>query len=727
MKSFLQVADQYYVLATSVLADKETRVLKGGETFAIFDPHGDILPMTHAEAGLFHKGTRYLSRYEFNLDGDERPLLLGSVLRDDNGVLKVDLTNPDLDVSSQEFLRKGSLYIHREKFVVDSKCGEKISIFNYGEEDVDLDGHLRLEADFQDIFEVRGTSRAKRGAIDPMIRDGDRLILSYLGLDGVRRSTCVQIRHLAFETRDNEAIFRLRIPKRGSLSFEVNVALQEAFHGSREAAVETSFEAGLSLVQTDHDSGQSRFCSVQSSNEQFEAWMKRSTDDLVMMTTSTPEGYLYPYAGIPWYCAAFGRDGILTALECLWANPDLARGSLLYLAATQATEHVPEQDSTPGKIIHEVRYGEMAKLKEVPFGRYYGSIDSTPLFVCLAGAYLSRTNDVELVRKIWPNLEQAIFWMDRYGDLDGDGFIEYERENPNGLVQQGWKDSHDSIFHADGSDARGPIALAEVQAYAYLARIEGAKMAELLGHRDLAEDLRKKAHKLKDRFDEVFWLDEIKAYAMALDGDKKPCRVLSSNAGQCLFTGIVKPERASPLVKAMMSHEGFSGWGVRTVATGALRYNPMSYHNGSVWPHDTALVAYGMARMGFKSEVARVFSGMFRSAIYADGYRMPEVYCGFARREGEAPTIYPNACAPQAWAAASIYIMVQSLLGLTIDATQKRVCFSHPTLPDSIETLRIKDLAVGEAELDIVIQNYHSDVSIQIVDRRGDVAVSVEK
>jgi glycogen debranching enzyme len=723
LKPFLQVADQYYVLATSVLADRETRVLKQGETFAIFDSYGDIQPVTHAESGVFHRGTRHLSHLEFNVFGDNRPLLLNSTLRDDNGLLKIDLTNRDLVLPSAGFVPKGTLYIHREKFLLDATCFEQVEISNYGPIDVKVDFSYRMGADFKDIFEVRGTRREKRGEQSALKREGDQVTVEYQGLDGIQRTTSFQFSVADFTFEHETVRFALNVPSRKSVNFQVNVA----FRQESQSIPKSTYKEGLEKIHSDHHAGRKRYCSLRTSNEQFDGWMRRSTDDLVMMTTQTPSGELYPYAGIPWFCAAFGRDGIITAMQTLWANPALSKGVLEFLAKTQAQEHVAERDATPGKIIHEIRRGEMANLKEIPFGLYYGSVDSTPLFLCLTGMYLSRTGDNETIKRIWPAIEKAIFWLDRYGDLDGDGFIEYQRENPNGLVQQGWKDSHDSVFHADGSDARGPIALCEVQAYAYMARIEAAKAAEVTGHHDLADDLRKKAADLKEKFDQSFWLDDLGTYALALDGQKKPCRVFSSNAGQCLFTGIVKPERAEILAKNLMMPESFSGWGVRTISTDAIRYNPMSYHNGSVWPHDCSLIAWGLAKYGYKNEVERIFSGLFRSALYMEQVRMPEVFCGFLRREGEAPTLYPHACSPQAWAAGSVYLMIQSLLGLSIHAGDKRVMLEKPVLPEAIETMRISGLEVDGSTVDLVVQNYHSDVSVQIVHRSPGVSIAVLK
>ncbi len=390
-----------------------------------------------------------------------------------------------------------------------------------------------------------------------------------------------------------------------------------------------------------------------------------------MMTTVLPTG-LYPYAGVPWFNTPFGRDGIITALECLWLNPSLARGVLSYLASTQAVDVNPEQDAEPGKILHETRKGEMAALHEMPFARYYGSVDSTPLFVVLAGAYYERTGDRGLIEAIWPNIQAALLWIERYGDYDGDGFIEYDRHSSAGLLHQGWKDSDDAIFHADGALARGPIAVCEVQAYTYAAWRAGAALAAALSLPEPAAKFASRAERLRGRFEDLFWCDELSTYALALDGDKQPCRVRSSNAGQCLFSGIAAADRAVKVGQSLLKPELFSGWGIRTVGSAEPRYNPMGYHLGSVWPHDNALIAFGMSRYGMASEATRVFTGLFDAAMYFDLHRIPELFCGFPRDEGQGPILYPVACAPQAWSAASVFLMVQACLGLHIDAVESK-------------------------------------------------------
>ncbi|HEY3347267.1 MAG TPA: amylo-alpha-1,6-glucosidase, partial [Nitrospirota bacterium] len=467
-------------------------------------------------------------------------------------------------------------------------------------------------------------------------------------------------------------------------------------------------------------------CRIISPSRRFNNLIDRSHADLHMLETKTKYGP-YPYAGIPWFSTVFGRDGIITSMEALWINPEIAKGVLHYLASTQSDEDDPDNDAEPGKILHESRLGEMAMSGEIPFKRYYGSIDSTPLFVMLAGMYYQRTADKEMAKTLWPNVERALEWMDNYGDIDGDGFIEYRRRSPNGLVNQGWKDSYDSVSHSDGSDAEPPIALCEVQGYAYAAKRYASELAFVLGKADKAEGLRRGARELKERFNDTFWCDEIGTYAMALDGKKRLCRIKTSNAGHCLFTKVASDSHARQICRGLMARDMFSGWGIRTLGSEEVLYNPMSYHNGSIWPHDNALIAQGLAEYGFKDETCSVLTGMYDTSMHVDLNRLPELFCGFHKREGQGPTLYPVACSPQAWASAAIFMLLQACLGLGINAPRRQVRFDKPTLPDMLASLTIENLKVGDASVDLSLLRQEEDVGVHILRRHGELEVLVVK
>jgi glycogen debranching enzyme len=721
MQEVIQINDQYYILATSSLASDLSRVLKQGETFGVFDVHGDILALGMGEEGIYHEGTRYLSSLELRL-GTSRPLLLGSNVNEYNELLAVDLMNPDFTDAEGRLVHRDSLHIFRSKFLWQSACYEQLRITNFSLSPLESPLVFQFDADFADIFEVRGMRRENRGKRLETRVSRSSVLLAYEGLDGAVRKTRLSFSPEPAQITENEVRFELRLdPKE-----EVRIFMTITCESEDSDVLLGSYKNAFSMSQSELEKVRGQICEIKTSNEQFNQWINRSVTDLQMMLTRTPQG-LYPYAGVPWFSTAFGRDGLITAFETLWINPGIARGVLAYLSHHQASEKNENQDAEPGKILHETRKGEMAALGEIPFGRYYGSVDSTPLFIVLAGAYLERTGDQAFLESIWPNIRRALEWMEIYGDADGDGYLEYARHSPTGLVQQGWKDSNDSVFYADGELAQPPIALSEVQGYAYDAKQHGAVLAELMRDLPLAEKLRREAEELKANFARDFWCEELGVYALALDGQKRPCRVRASNAGHCLFSGIALPEHAKRLSETLLNESFFSGWGVRTLASGEVRYNPMSYHNGSVWPHDNALIASGLARYGHTEQALKIMEGLFQTSIAMDLHRLPELFCGFRWRPGLGPILYPLSCAPQAWAAGAVFLLLQSSLGLSIDARRKSIRFTYPTLPPFLEEVSIANLKVGEASADLLIKRYGHDVAINVLRREGSVEVVVVK
>lgn len=710
---------QFFIPATASLQERRPRTLKHDDTFGVFDHNGDVLSGPGSPEGVFHRDTRHLSHLYLTIDG-LRPMLLSSTLRDDNATLTCDLTNPDLFSSDGRLaLAHDLLHVRRSRFLWNAACFERLVVRNFDEQPRRISVEIAFAADFADLFEVRGTQRERRGEDHPPEIGASRVVLSYTGLDARRRITTLTFDPAPELLTGQRAVFAIDLAPREarSLFLEVNCSTTGGNRPPRRA-----FFGGLRDARRSLRSAVARAASITTSNEIFNEAARRSLSDLAMLTTDTPEGP-YPYAGIPWFSTVFGRDALITALQMLWLDPEIARGVLGHLAANQAIATDPAADAEPGKILHEVRHGEMAELGEVPFRRYYGSVDSTPLFVMLAGAYLERTGDLATLRGLWPHLEAALSWIEEHGDRDGDGFVEYGRQTAEGLINQGWKDSHDSVFHADGTLARGPIALAEVQAYVYGAWRAATAIALRLGNAERAASCDARAEALRQTFDERFFDAELGTYVLALDGDKRPCRVRTSNAGHALLTGIAFPERAPSVVGTLMGAPFFCGWGIRTLGVTEPRYNPMSYHNGSVWPHDNALIAAGFARYGFHREAARVFEGLFAASTYIDLRRLPELFCGFSRQRTQGPTFYPVACTPQAWAAATPLSLLQSCLGLGFDPGEAQISFSEPVLPDFLDDVVLRNLVIGGGSADVALRRSGRSVVVDVLDRRGLVRV----
>ena len=712
--------DEFYIPATVSLGERRTRTLKSGDTFAVFDAAGDVLGGPGSSDGVYNRDTRHLSQLDM-LVGGQRPMLLSSILRDDNAELTCDLANPDLYQDGRLILEHDLLHIRRSRFLWQAACHERLSVRSYAETATTVRIELRFDADFSDLFEARGMTRARRGERLQTEIGVDTVVLAYRGLDDVRRSTRVRFDPAPAVLEANRAIFDLAVPAHGCCVVFMEIGCEDS---ADTTAPGTRFLRALLDSRRRLRRESSRAAAVATSNEIFNEAIRRSVCDLYMLVTDKPSGP-YPYAGVPWFSTAFGRDALIAALHTLWFDPEIARGVLAYLAAHQATEVDPLADAEPGKILHEVRHGEMAVLREVPFRHYYGSVDSTPLFVMLAGAYVERTGDLATAAALWPHIQAALAWIDSYGDRDGDGFVEYYRQTREGLANQGWKDSYDSIFHADGTLAEGPIALCEVQGYAYAARRAAAEVARRLGHDTDAAALDAAAAALRERFEAAFWCEEIGTYAVALDGAKRPCRVRTSNAGHLLLTDIASPEHGQRVADGLMGASFFSGWGIRTVAQGEARYNPMSYHNGSVWPHDNALIAMGFARYGCKAEAARLFDALFGACQTLELRRLPELFCGLPRRRAQGPTAYPVACSPQAWAATALPAMLAACLGLGFDPANRAVRFDRPVLPECLSEVTLYNLAAGDARVSVRLRRSGSEVALNVLSRTGDAHVTM--
>jgi len=667
--------------------------LKENDQFLVADARGDV---TGASEGLFRDDTRVLSRYLLHIGG-VAPSLLRAGVSHDNVFFRVHVTNRPLPELGGKVTPEGVIHIERARLLWDGRLYERITLTNYGSEEVPAPLRFTFGADFADIFEVRGLRRAKRGRVlAPEIGD-DMLLLRYEGLDRVLRACVIAFSVHPDRLTADTAEFTLVLAAHARLQLHLEIGPDRVETPNRER-----FRSAAACARVAMRRRRRRGAFFETEGNPFRAWLSKARADLALLTNELPTGP-YPCAGIPWFSTPFGRDGIIVALQMLWLDPVLARGVLRFAAAHQAHEYSAFADAAPGKIMHEMRKSEMAALGEVPFRRYYGGVDSTPLFVMLAGAYAQRTADMELVDEIWPALQSAMGWIDGDGDSNEDGFVDYARARRTGLANQGWKDSADSIFHADGSIPPGPIALVEVQGYVYAARRAMAWLAERRGDREMAHHWRQRARILRSAVEDRFWLSEEKFYAIAVDGEGRPCQVRASNAGQLLYTKLPSPRRAALVTEQLLAASFHDGWGIRTLAENQPHFNPMSYHNGSVWPHDTALCAAGIAHYGNRRAAAQLLSELFKAATHFDA-RLPELYCGFARRPGEPPVGYPVACLPQAWSSGAGFMLLQACLGVEIDSATRTVHVDRPQLPVELERLPIRGLQVADERVDLVFE-----------------------
>ncbi|EDL48058.1 Amylo-alpha-1,6-glucosidase [Erythrobacter sp. SD-21] len=710
---------QHQVQSASSIQDQNLRAVKHGDAFALFNKLGDIIGTENAPEGIYYRDMRHLSFWRMTICG-MHPMMLGSAIDDRVDALIVDMTNTGLTNRQGRRIEADILHIGRIKFLYQGNAFERLVVRNFDDTPHHFTIELTIGADFRDMFEVRGAKRDRRGVQHPPLCNSDGVQYSYIGLDDILRKTSISFEPAPDIVEPHRIRFNVDLSPGERKVFYTRIAFGD------EDAVEPArsyLEAYRALRKGRREALECR-PKIGSSNTMFDAMIARSIADVTTLTTQTPQGPA-AYAGIPWYCTLFGRDSLITALQSLWYDPSLAHGTLLRLAELQARTDDPVADAEPGKILHETRLNEMANTGEVPFRHYYGSVDSTPLFVFLAGEYFRRTGDLQTIERLWPHLVAATDWIDSSGDRDDDGFFEYGRRNEDGLRNQGWKDSHDAISHADGRLAEGPIALVEMQAYVYGAWRAMGELSVALGKADEVKDWRAKAADLKRRFSDRFFDTELGCYILALDGEKKACRVVSSNAGHALLTGIASRPHAEWVAKRLLEPDSFSGWGIRTLARGEKRYNPMSYHNGSIWPHDNALIVAGFARYGLQRAANQVFTGLFEASFYFDQQRLPELFCGFERKTGRGPTMYPVACAPQAWSSAAPLYLIQAALGLSIKAPRD-INFATPQLPVFLSNVSLDGLVCGEESVDLDIERTGRANSV-FVHRNGEkVRVSIK-
>ena len=708
----------YHIQAAPAAAAIQKLVLKHQESFIVADRAGDFPAHFEGELGFYHEGTRYLRWLELRLHGS-RPLILSAAASPTNDQILVGLTNADFHAEAAEAVPRNTIYIDRLISLRAPHLVQSLTVSSYHDRPCEVTLEILFAADFRDVFEVRGMQRAQRGQLLPEVRDGGRVRLAYRGLDGVVRVSDLQFEPPPMVVAANRAVYRLRLAPGESHEIDITVSA-----GGPDPP--PSLDVAARSLRASAYSRAAETAQLKADNETFSALYEQSLADMQMLITETPQGAV-PYAGVPWFVAPFGRDSIIAALQLLPYNAAVAAGTLRFLAAWQGRRRDDFKDEEPGKILHEYRRGEMASLREIPFIPYYGSVDATPLFVMLLAEYVRWTADIQLARELWPAVQAALAWMRTRGDRDGDGYLEYVTSSALGLVNQGWKDSEDSVSHASGDLAAPPIALAEAQGYAYAAFSGAADVAGILGEAATAVALRGEAQTLFERFNRDFWMEDESFYALALDGDKRRCEVLASNAAHCLWTGIVPEDRAVLVAKRLLADDMFSGWGIRTLCARERRYNPMSYHNGSVWPHDNAIAAAGFRRYRLGAFVLTVASALFDASRHFERGRLPELFCGFPRRRSHGPISYPVACSPQAWAAGSALQLLTAMLGLEADAVAGRLTFVSPQLPAWLQNVEIYDLRVGRSSLDVGISRGRDGASVELIARRGDVELIVRR
>jgi glycogen debranching enzyme len=690
---------------------RDALLIREKDLFLLTDTEGHVGIGNDSGFGLYHEDTRYLSGWELTLVGVEPVVLLSTA--EEAFWMEQVMTNPELVDDAGESLPSGSLQIRRQR-VLDRSMVETTVFTNYATTDIEMRVQYRFAADFADIFEIRGLHRAQRGTGLESRIQANGVIFRYRGLDDRRRQTRIRFRPDPDELRAEQADFHFTIPPRSSCEITARVSI-DGIAGT--AAVRRSIQS----VGESHRDWRRSSTEVVTSNELFNRALGRSMSDLrVLWMERNSERYLS--AGVPWYDTLFGRDSLLAGYMTLAYRPEITRDVLLTLSELQGSVIDPEREEEPGKIIHERRECESANMGEVAFSRYYGSVDSTPLFVLVAGEYYAWTGDLDFMQALRPHLIAALEWIDNLGDADGDSFVEYIKKNPKGLDNQGWKDSWDGIVDESGDLVNSPVALVEVQGYVVAAKLRIADVFEDLGETERANKLRREAASLRVLIEGAFW-HKGGHYGLALDGEKRLSTVVSSNAGHLLWSGVPSARRAGAQIKRLLRNNMFSGWGIRTLGSDSARYNPIGYHLGTIWPHDNALILAGFKRYGAEHELHMVAHSLYEAALTFPYSRLPELFGGAPRKAHHAPVPYPVACRPQAFAAAALPSILTSLLGLLPDARQDRLYIVNPNLPGWLELVELLHMRLGDSSLDLAFRRSGAKTVVEVSRKSGSVEV----
>ena len=699
---------------------RDVQVIKHDRSFFLSNAHGEVPRGNTAALGLYHRDTRFLSRLELSVNRSHPLLLHSSTER--NYSQMIELAFPFRAVDPQGFEHKENITLSRQRVLGDALI-ERMKVANFGRRKRSVHVSLRFEADFLDLFEVRGMEREERGQLQEPRVSNNAVTLAYRGLDGVVRTTTLRFSPQPDELTAERAEFELTLAPRESVEIGVEIAPQV---GS-DAPPRRSLEDMRGTLERDYSRWRKQCTRFRTSNAQLSRFLERAVLDLRMLLSMGDDGVPWIDAGVPWFSALFGRDSIITAYQCLGVNPELSWSVLRGLAAQQGKAEDDEREEEPGKILHEVRVGEMAGAGEIPHTPYFGSIDATPLWLVLLSYAYQWTDDLDAVRELWPNALAALEWIDRYGDRDGDGYVEYEKRAPRGLDNQGWKDSHDAVVFPDRTKAGAPIALVEVQGYVYDAKRRMGWLARTLGDESLASRLEREAEELKERFNRDFWMEKEGYYGLALDGSKELVPTITSNPGHCLWSGIVDEEKAGRVARRLMGSGLSSGWGIRTLASRQDAYDPIGYHTGSIWPHDNALIAHGLKLYGFDRESMQVIDQLSLAGAYFPLARYPELFCGFSPNDVPLPVEYPVACRPQAWASGAPLLMIRSYGGMVADAPNKVLYISRPSLPSWLEEAEIQGLRVGKARVDLALSQRGGATSIQVPRKEGELEILIRQ
>jgi len=694
-------------------------VLKHGSHFLVMDEAGLIPGCNTLGYGYYRNDTRHISQWELTLNDVPLSILSSAVNEGYAGTFLY--TNPQTDTIPQQ-----KLMLHRET-VLSDLLWEKMVIHNFHNQAVDCELKFKFLSDFADIFEVRGYNAEERGKrMRPAAgKNGRSLFLAYRSLDDALVETVIEffgMRPDHINESEGEVIFKMALPSRETREFQICISTQ--FNGKQLSGEtrKTGFGEARSTADLRYRDWCNRRASIRTDHELFDLTIERASRDLYILRQPTPKGYGLA-AGVPWYCAVFGRDSAIAAWQIVPFLPDMTRESIQVLAAYQGTEDNAYKDEQPGRIMHELRLGEQARMGHVPHSPYYGTIDATQLWLYVFTQYIFWSGDLEFAKDMWPAVKNALGWIDR--NLKN-GYLSYHCVNDKGLTNQGWKDSGDSVMHLDGTLAEAPISLCEPQAYLYACWKELVKVAHMLGHDKMADKIDTDAKSLKERFQNDFWVSEEKFLALALDKDGKQVKVVSSNPGHCLFTGILDDEKANLVADRLMGLELHSGWGVRTLAKSMVAYNPMSYHNGSVWPHDNAIIAEGLRHIGRASDAHAIMLELLEVAQFEPDFRLPELVCGFDRDGSYRPIDYPVSCSPQAWAAGAIYQLIKSCANLQPDGVNNLLRVIEPSLPDWLGRVEMRGLRIGSAVVDLCFTTRDGISSCQVLHKSGKAKVIIE-